>query len=299
MSALLLCLWLAALPVASIETAHFVFEHDPRGERLARHLAARAEEVYAGLAEDLGVRVRARIIVRVASTPEEFRTRQPSTPAGWAKAVAYPGRGLIVILATGDTRPEETLAHELCHVMLQGALRGRPAPAWLAEGLAMYYGGQWRLGRWATLSEAMLFGRLIPLAELTHNFPPEGSRARLAYAQSHSLVDYLRRNWGEEGLRALARALARGRDPEQALRAATGLTARELEERWVGDLKLRFSYIPIITSTALLWAILTVLSLYAWRRKRRLVRERLRRWAEEEAAEAATQQEGPGQPRDI
>lgn len=290
MIAVLLAAWLLALPLLSVETAHFNFEHEAQGERLASHLAGRAEEIYAGLSRDLGVRAPGRITVRVAATPEQFRAMQPATPAEWARATAYPARRLIVIQGWGDTRPETTLAHELCHIMLQGALRGRPAPAWLAEGLAMHYGGQWELERWATLSQALLFGSLIPLSELTYGFPRQTSRARLAYAQSHSLVDYIRGQWGEDGLRRLTHSLAAGEDPERALQSATGLSGAELERRWVKSLKLRFSWVPIITSTAALWAALTALSLYVWRRKRAAARERLRRWEEEEAAE----EKGPG-----
>lgn len=288
MSGAVLAAFLLALPhLTTIETPHFSFVHDSRTGRLARHLASRAEEIYAGLSREVGYAPRGRITIRVAGTPEQFRAMQPGNTAPWAQAVAYPAQKLIVIRGYGDLQPEATLAHELTHVMLQGALRGRPVPAWLAEGLAMHYGGQWSLQRWATLSKAMLFGSLIPLPELTHGFPQETARAQLAYAESHSLVGFIRREWGEAGLQRLARSLAAGRTPESALKAATGLPAAELERRWMRELKLRFSWVPIATSTTALWAMLMGLTVYVWRQRRLRARKILRQWEEEEEQEEA------------
>jgi len=298
-SPLVLGVLLFALPLLSLHSAHFSFEHGPSGERLARHLAPRAEEIYADLARALEVTPAGRITVRVAATRTELAAMEPHPQPAWAQATAWPQRRLIVIRAWGDLRPEETLAHEVCHVLLEESLHGRPVPAWLAEGLAMHYSGEWDLQRWVRLSRALLTGGALPLAQLTGGFPRDPDQARLAYAESDSLIDYIRTRWGEAALAQLTRSLAAGKGSEAALEIATGLTTAELERDWLADLKRRLSWTPILAGSGLLWAAASVLAVLAWRRRRKAARRRLSEWAmEEKAAELRQEsldQEGHGQ----
>lgn len=61
-----------------------------------------------------------------------------------------------------------------------------------------------------------------------------------------------------------------------------GIRFEELEEKWRNYVKLRFSWIPILTSTTTLWFLVTIAFILAYVRKRRENRLKLAEWEREE-----------------
>jgi len=56
----------------------------------------------------------------------------------------------------------------------------------------------------------------------------------------------------------------------------------QLEDRWQRYLKMRFSWIPIITSATALWFLLALLFLLAYAKKTRAKRQLYEQWDKEE-----------------
>ena len=56
----------------------------------------------------------------------------------------------------------------------------------------------------------------------------------------------------------------------------------DLEERWLVYLKLRVSWIPIITSVSTLWFIAALIFVYGYARKKRQAERRLKEMEKEE-----------------
>ena len=72
-------------------------------------------------------------------------------------------------------------------------------------------------------------------------------------------------------------------DLEGSLRRATGMSMDEVEQRWLLHLKLRVSWVPVVTSATTLWFMVTLVFLYGYFRKRELAARRLRQWEKDEA----------------
>lgn len=153
----------------------------------------------------------------------------------------------------------------------------------------MYESREWDFARTTVLIRAALTDTLIPLAHLTSDFPAENDRAELAYAESFMFISFLINRIGREAFHRFILDYSDHGDTEGALRRATGLSLPELQSKWLLYLKLRISWLPIITSATTLWFVATVIFITGYLRKRKQGLAKLRRWEEEEAREPKEQ----------
>ncbi len=160
-------------------------------------------------------------------------------------AVARFGR--IIMLSPRATRSgyhwEDTLAHELTHLLVTRATRDR-APLWLQEGVAKREETRWREDRpfdpkgWAdeTASRALKSGRQVGIDKLGNSIAllPTPEAAATAYAEVHSFIDYFVAQQGEAALRLLFADLKGigSDDPSSALRSVSGYDLPTWNRRW-------------------------------------------------------------------
>ncbi len=206
-----------------------------------------------------------RLRIEVIAGGEEFerRSAQLGGPR-WAAGVALARHELILLRAPrqlGDLDQFDTvLIHEMMHLYLAAGLKGRHAPLWLEEGLAMQISGEggWDLA--ASMTRAVLGPGLLPLRQLENSFPSQADKAALAYAQSYYLVGWLLDRYGEQSLRRLVLSLSQGRPLTAALRRATGLSLMGIQESFGQDMNSRFSWLSALTAGGALWALVALVA---------------------------------------
>jgi hypothetical protein len=128
------------------------------------------------------------------------------------------------------------LVHELVHAFVQ-ALGGSSVPGWLNEGLAQML--EHRSGEVARLRETLRGVELFSLDALAGSLAGWQDRSSIAraYAQSLVFVDYLRRTYGEEGLRRMLAGLALGEAAAPAFERFTAVPLETAFEDWRGELE--------------------------------------------------------------
>lgn len=273
--------------------------------------AARLRAVWADAVQtvesSLGLAVPPRPHAVLAPTDDEFARRlralgaDPTVLPTHVLAVAFPGRGLIVVRERGiaEGTPsglEATLAHELAHLALGRveAARGARLPRWLNEGLS-----EWASGRRPTRDEELTLAswavhdELTPLEALAERFPPHG--AGRAYLIALGFVDWLDRQ-GEGGVRRLVAALEAGQPLDLTLHAVLGRPLPEAEAAWHEALRSDYSLLELVLRSVTVWSIIGVLALLAILRHLWVRRRTLRRLEAEDALEeAASEGLGPGE----
>ena len=178
--------------------------------------------------------------------------------AGHPLVVAYvrPSENVMVIDFTRmTTKPfnlQATIKHELCHLILHHHITGDRLPRWLDEGVC-----QWASDgladiildtRRELLPAAILSGRYLDLANLKHGFPRDKNGLILAYEQSKSIVEYISRTYGRQGVLDLLELLRQGYELEFAVEKRFAITLDYLEARWREHLKKNinwFTYLSI------------------------------------------------------
>ena len=138
------------------------------------------------------------------------------------------------------------MVHEMTHLLLDEALDSPLArvPAWLNEGLAMYFESGSR-GREAIVSQALRSDGLLPLAYMD-NIPGRPRDIRVFYAQSWSVVKHMMDAHGQERMAALLNTIKEGKRVEEAVPEAYGMSLEELEEDWKSRLARQPSLAPVV-----------------------------------------------------
>ncbi|MCJ7548679.1 MAG: peptidase MA family metallohydrolase [Anaerolineae bacterium] len=157
----------------------------------------------------------------------------------WAGGVAYPELQVILIAAPpssdGLLTMQQFIPHELAHMALFNLLGSQGyafLPTWLNEGLATYFETRPDPANAQAIRTARDTNDLIPLTELCVPFPEDPARAQLAYAQSGSLVHYLRQEYGWTAIRELLWAYADGQACNTGTETAIQQDLTQLEREW-------------------------------------------------------------------
>ena len=262
-----------AMAVPVTDTARFSFYAAPDAVGAARALAAQAEAIRSRIAADLGRDYPGRSQVRVADGEAEFQALQPrgARVPSWAAGVAYPALNLVVLNIRGGPRadrPAQILAHEVSHLALGRLAPGR-FPRWFLEGMATYHARELDLSRVAVLAAAVTSGHVIDLDDLTRGWPEDPADVPTAYAESIAFVDWLFRTQGRPAVHRLVRHVASGEAFDDALATATGTPLWELQRAWLSDMRLRYTWLPALTSTGFVWGMTSVLFVVIVIRRRR------------------------------
>jgi hypothetical protein len=274
------------------ETPHFIIHYHQTDAKLSRSIAAASEKLREKIVADVGYAPMEKTHITLAPTLEDFQKAQPGLKQIplWAAAVAYPEHNLIIIRSPravkgGRIDYSSVFVHEYTHIVLGRALQHRDVPRFLSEGIAMYESSEWHLSRMAVLTKAALTDRIIPLQQLTHKFPDDMADAELAYAQSFMFISFLINRFGRESFQQFIRDYSHSGDLKHSLQKMTGMHLLTLEKEWIDYVKLRVSWIPLITSATTLWFLATLVFIYGYFRKRRRAAATLKIWEEQEKME--------------
>jgi hypothetical protein len=276
----------------------------PQDEGIAGRLIAGLPKALRSVADELGVARDQQLEIRIARSPAELARLAPhnAPPPAYAVGVAYPSLGLVV-LSVVDPQSffppnlNDVLTHELSHILLYRAAGQNALPLWFVEGLAVHQAGEQRLSRVQTLWEAAVVDEILTTAELSQRFPTRPRQVNLAYAESADLVEYLLRSEANRTyLVTLLREVKAGRGFDQALLSAYGVDLPYLEHEWRRSLSERYRVLPMVLTGTALWGGIALLVVVAFVRRRKDHRQKLSRWAEEEAREDRALAETSGLP---
>ncbi|MBN1105524.1 MAG: hypothetical protein JXL84_19100 [Deltaproteobacteria bacterium] len=202
-------------------------------------------------------------------------------------AFALPQRDLVVVDCTRVGKDpfalEETLKHELCHLMLHHYVAGREIPKWLDEGLAQWVSGGLgevlRNQKRSLLQEAIMADRVLGIRALAGRFPRSRDPLLLAYEESEDFVAYMIRHYGTEGVLNVLDRLKEGEEWTLAVEKGIGISMDALEDGWHRQLQKRRSWFMFLSNHLyeILFFVAALGSAYgffrAYRRKRAYLRE--------------------------
>jgi hypothetical protein len=239
--------------------------------------------------------------VRVVVAPEgsPLARRAPS----WAVAYAVPPAGMVVLIPTRTPSwPDDGLAdvvrHEVAHVLTFRAAGGHPSPRWFDEGLAMAAGRERVIEDDAREALAVLTGERLRFVQVDELFRGGQNDANRAYALSSAFFGDLVARHGPAFPRRVLGWMAAGESFEEAFRKATGVEFRdESADFWRSRRSLE-RWLPILTSTAVVWFAIVLLSAWAVRVSRGRRAARVAAWEAEERAALEEEPPETGLPED-
>src|SRR5215472_16080593 len=274
----------------AIDTPRFRIVYTANAKGAARKLAAEVETSRDYFRRVLGRDWPGRTEIRVGLGRQEFADLAipGDKPADWNRAYSYPAENIIVLEARSltDSDGDATLRHEFLHVAL-GQLGG-DWPHWFHDGLAMFLTGQRHsLAQYAALFQAVQQDRIFSFQDLKDRWPEQPTDVQIAYAQSVSFVNFLVERQGLAALGELIDGVVdEGRSFETAFAKAFKASVWFEEMAWRAQLPARYSWLPLLTNSSVLWALLALACIAA------SLRLRSRRRRRREAMEATELSEG-------
>lgn len=215
----------------------------------------------------------------------------------WVSGYAFSDRDVAVLLpertpSYPDSTFEELVLHEVGHILVHRAVAGGDVPRWFNEGLALFIGRPWRLEDHSRVTWALVSGRQVSLDDLEPYFNTTREAARHAYALAGAFVQDLVKREGPDSVAGILGAVANGDRFDQAYLEITGETLANAEHDFWSRHTFLYRWVPILGSSATLWALITALALVAFRRRRARDKELLQAWDREDGL---TAEEGDSQ----
>jgi hypothetical protein len=232
------------------------------------------------------------VSVRIVSSPDQIADAAPKgvIPPPWSEAVAFPEHNMIVLslrnhIGAPIADLPEVLRHELSHLALRQALKGKAVPRWFSEGIAIHQSEESAIERHLLVWRAALSNRMLPLSEIDQ-YPERTGDVNLAYAQAADFLAFLLNQDGRFGIRAVIRKVADGEQFDKAVDAVYGQSLLSMERDWRSTLIQRWRWVSLLASQHALWGAIVVLFIAAYiATRRRKKRKLLVMQREEEAVE--------------
>jgi hypothetical protein len=206
---------------------------------------------------------------------------------GWMSGYAM-GHASTIVLFTDRTLtyPNDSLndvfLHEIAHILAHRAAGKQPLPRWFDEGLAMVAARHWDLEDRARLVWAMVSGTEVSLDELNSLFVGDDTSVRRAYVLAHAFtLDLLEHTQGDVPKHILAK-VKQGLIFPEAFAQSTFMTLTQAEEDFWSRQTLWNRWIPVATSSGMVWLTITLLAIWAYTKQRRRSAAIKKEWREDD-----------------
>jgi len=223
------------------------------------------------------------IRVILAENKSELATRMPQWVVGYAM-----GESSTVVLLPDRVGNypydslEGVLLHEIGHIFTHRAAGGHDVPRWFDEGLAMIAGRTWDVEERARLVWAMVSGHQVSFDELNEWFVSDAPSAKRAYVIAHALTVDLIDQTSPDFPKQLLAKVASGIPFQEAFAQTTFMTLELAEAKFWNQQTLGNRWIPVATSSGMVWLVITALVFYAARKQRKRAAVIQKRWEEED-----------------
>ena len=164
----------------------------------------------------------------------------------WAAGQARPELGVVIVAIPYEdgytSRMERYIPHEITHLLVYQDVTPagyKYVPEWLDEGLATANERSPTSELSLALERAREEGQLFSLDYLCVPFPPDRNAALLAYAQSGSVVRFIRERYGAEKIRGLLTAYANGASCASGVQDVLNVSISGLDTAWRASLEPR------------------------------------------------------------
>ncbi|MBI2954068.1 MAG: hypothetical protein HYY30_07125 [Chloroflexi bacterium] len=203
------------------------------------------------VSRDIGLQLQEPVKIFIYASSKDLLGALEPKAQEWTGGRAFSELGIIALTVepsqSGLAWAGLALPHELSHVAVNQATRNPYGglPHWLDEGLAMYAEGPLEPEYQRPLDVAVRNDRLISLQSLSSNFPADPEQARLSYAESYSVVNFILSDNGRDKMTELLAVFKEGSTYDDALLAVFGVDMDGLEAQWRLSLGLQPEATPV------------------------------------------------------
>lgn len=205
----------------------------------------------------------------------------------WMSGYAL-GEASTIVLLTNQvlTYPNDSLndvfLHEIGHILAHRAAGGHPLPRWFDEGLAMMAARSWDLEDRARLVWAMVSSTEVSLNEVNALFTKDAPSVRQAYVLAHAFTLDLLEHTQRDVPKLILEKVKQGLPFSEAFAQTTFMTLSQAEKNFWSRQTLWNRWIPVATSSGMIWLTITFLAFWVWKKQRRRSAAIKQQWREDD-----------------
>jgi hypothetical protein len=223
--------------------------------------------------------------IRVILAPNGSPLAQ-ETPE-WMSGYAVSHASTIVLLTDRVvTYPNDSLndvfLHEIGHILAHRAAGEQPLPRWFDEGMAMMTARRWDLEDRARLVWAMVSDTQISLNDLNSLFVKDEASVRRAYVLAYAFTLDLLEHTGQDTPKRILAKFQQGIPFPEAFAQTTLMTLTQAEEQFWRRQTLWNRWIPVATSSGIVWLAITLLAFWTFTRQRKRAAAIKKQWREDD-----------------
>jgi hypothetical protein len=233
-----------------IKEKHFIVYYDPGWDGAdAKKVLRAAEEYYQKIGDMVGFtryadfwtwEQRAKIFIFSDQGSFVRRTGAPVWSLGYSDRDSYLFQSRAIVTYRQEERLfDEILPHEISHLILHDFVPAKNLPVWIDEGIAQLH----EYGKYEVADKMMtalaLAGQYIRFDFLNQwdiRREEDAQKVEIFYAQSLSVMRFLRDYYGSEDFKKFCRNLRDGKSVDESLRFAYPTNLRslqDLQQAWV------------------------------------------------------------------
>lgn len=275
LASILFCILTTGAAIGAQDTTHFRFHDVSHASSTFSELVEGADARVRRLCGMLGICdfVGDPMDVYVADDPTEFASHFPpgNRMAERAVGVAFPSQGRIVLRAHGTAHfsLSETFDHEISHILVHRAAKGRHVARWFLEGVAIWQADESVIQELENAAGAAWHDDLYAFSDIERQFPDQGRSVDKAYAQSAIFVRWLYIHHGVHGFRNLLLRVREGASFNEAFESAYGGSVDDLAQEWAAALREETSLMMFLRDGNFLWVMMALLIVWAYFIKRK------------------------------
>lgn len=205
------------------------------------------------------------ITIILTRSDAEYDLYRKNTIPEWSQAVALTKEKIIILKiesAEAIKRSPEILLHELVHIFFENKTKYRKIPVWLHEGIAQYLSGyELTINDRIHLANALVSDNIISLTSMDTMFHFNQVKARLAYIESLTAIQFIVKKHGVEALKRIIHNMSNDMSVNQAFMTALGYDFIDFEIYWYEELSSQNRWLIILNFENLLWISIVLLAI--------------------------------------
>ena len=203
----------------------------------------------------------------------------------WMSGYAVSHASTIVLLTDRALNyPNDSLndvfLHEIAHILAHRAAGEQPLPRWFDEGLAMMAARRWDFEDRARLVWAMVSDTQVSLNELNTLFIKDDTSVRRAYVLAYAFTLDLLEHTGQDVPKRILARVQQGLPFSEAFAQTTLMTVTQAEEQFWSRQTLWNRWLPVATSSGMVWLAITLLAVWSFARQRKRAAAIKKQWRE-------------------
>ncbi|MEJ2543725.1 MAG: peptidase MA family metallohydrolase [Calditrichaceae bacterium] len=258
-------LFAAQKQIYQYENYHFVYDADD--SIYVKRLVTKIEKQIIKIEDFFNHTPKSIITIIITHSDEEYASYLGSASPEWSQALALTDKKIIILkIANADDilRSPEILLHELVHIFFEDKIHVQRIPVWLHEGIAQYLSGyELTINDRIHLANALTSNNIVSLTAMDTLFSFSQIKARLAYIEALTAIQFIIKNHGVESLKMLVENLSDNKSIDDTFKKSLGYDFIDFEIYWYEDIEKQNRWLIILNFDNILWISIVLLAIFA------------------------------------